>query len=79
MVLCLPSFSFKTVTPQLDLHSDFWQPLEGAKPQLVSNKIAENMPKSGRHFPGYLLAVAPFADRQQMPWGRGYQGLSPRP
>ena len=65
------SFSSKTSTPQLNLHGDSWRTCEGAKPQLVSNKMAENMLKSVRRYPGYLLAAKPFAERQQMPWGRG--------
>ena len=67
--LCFSSKSgLKQSTPQLNLHGDSWLTWEGAKHQFVRKKICPNL---GVAYQGYLLAVKPFAERQQMPWGRG--------
>ena len=39
-----------STTPQL--HGESWQTRKGAKLQKMLNKMVENMPKSGRRFPG---------------------------
>ena len=72
-ILCFSSNSgLEQLTAQLNLHGDgdSWPTWEGAKHQFVPNKICPNL---GVAYQGYLLAVKPFAERQQMPWGRGWE------
>ena len=74
-ILCFSSKSGpEQLTAQLNLHGDgdSWPTWVGAKHQFVPNKICPNL---GIAYQGYLLAVKPFAERQQMPWGRGCKGI----